>query len=246
MLRFAKPVRKLSNYVSKVTVDGVKPLTVTLRDVRVLNVHSVENGHLMRIWVHDKSDEYKTICDADDQCLEHALTNNNAWFNNDLDASVIQHYFKPSLNTSYHTMLVCAENMPGRSAAIVANGQAHNSISEVVFAKDASVDITMDVSGLFFYATKFGIRWNVRKVIVTDADAEPIEPDKCAVDQQWEHDVDEFDAKVSKDIDQRREYVANARQLLAEIRQMPEPNEEWNSKCEGLSKLISGYRILSM
>lgn len=239
VLDISQPKRKLKHYVSRVQNKNKHPVIINIGDAKIVNIHSIDNNKLLRIWLPRDSTAYKEIADVDIQCLSAIIKNNSKWFKNDLDEIAIKNYYRDAINATHGTFIVAV--LPEREPVITLNG---NIIELDAMPKQYDImNMEIEVQGLYFYETKCGVRWMLRKLVLTTHD-DDLDPCKHDIEEQWRRDVDDLREKVATNCkayaEKSMEFVERAENTLSDLQNI-DPGEAWNSKCHDLAKIILEY-----
>ena len=243
-MRIEEPIRKVNCYAAKVEDNG-HPVIVEISPAKIIASHAIENGVLLRVYVPRMNPAFSELMRIDSQCLEEVIRSNSDWFHNDLSPEMIKEYFRPALNIQQNTITVLVPNTC--NPCISLNGSAQDVIPENL--EELDIDMEIEIQGLYFYNTKCGIRWVLRKIVATNACDDDIHPSKEEIDRQWVHDVSVFEKKVVDSCEAylvyTNRYIDNAKVLVADICASKEMDEAWADKCRKLAKLFEDTKLFA-
>jgi hypothetical protein len=238
-MHIAPPKRKRNNYVSRVCSTDQHPVIIKITDAKVLNVHNTPSGDLVRVWIPHESAAFRELRQVDTACLDAVIANNEKWFSNDLTEQAIRDYFRESLNTVHNSFVAAiAED---REPVITLNGTVTHLDSLHKYPDIAYIEV--EAQGLYFFETKCGVRWLLRKMVLNTHE-DDIDPNKQEIEDQWRRDVDDLRKKVATNCRVYTEtshgFVEKA-EAAYEMLQNCKTDREWNDKCQELAKIILDY-----
>ena len=234
------PKKKATSYVAKITNDIGKPIRLKIPYCKIQYLREQpSNGHLLRIILEKETEQYNKVIEIDDNIRETAISNNNKWFNNNLDIEKIKEFYRPSLNIDQDTMTIMISDI--QDTVILLN----------FTQKTLYLSLEIEAQGLYFFPKKFGIRWIVNKLAIytgenLNNDTEDI-IDRDSIEEEWEQEVAIIKEMIDKDINilnekikKLTEYSTNIESTLNNSKKEPSM-EKWNEQLIELSHKVAKY-----
>ena len=198
----SEPVKKEKNFIAKVTNDANKTIRIKVPDAIFMSLSPLASGgRTMRIYMNDTEVIHK-ISDIDTQARDITIRKNQEWFNNNLDRETIDQLFRNSMNQINNTMVVLLSDT--NEPIVYVNGIQEDDYNINNITPKTSLTLTIEAQGLLIYPKKFGIRWIVRSIYITnnniDDSNEGITIDKEGIEEAWKNDLVEMDNKIEDDI----------------------------------------------
>jgi hypothetical protein len=155
----------------------------------------------MRLYINDQ-DIVNVIGNIDDQARQITIEKNQTWFNNGLESDTIDKLFRNSLNKTNNTMLVLISDT--NEPTLYVNGIQDDDFNLNELTPHVSFTLTIEAQGLLIYPKKFGIRWVVKSIYITnDKSDDHIDNtyiDKESIEESWKNDISEIELRISEDI----------------------------------------------
>lgn len=245
------PKKKATSYVAKITNDIGKPIRLKIPYCKIQYLREQpSNGHLLRIILEKETEQYNKVIEIDDNIRETAISNNNKWFNNNLDIEKIKEFYRPSLNIDQDTMTIMISDI--QDTVILLNDKVVDNIENIDFTqKTLYLSLEIEAQGLYFFPKKFGIRWIVNKLAIytgenLNNDTEDI-IDRDSIEEEWEQEVAIIKEMIDKDINilnekikKLTEYSTNIESTLNNSKKEPSM-EKWNEQLIELSHKVAKY-----
>jgi hypothetical protein len=250
MIQVHNPVKKLKNYVAKVTTLTGKPLRLRV-DATYMSMATLEKGgQTMKVYIPD-ADVARHLSEVDDFVRAETIERNGDWFDNELDPEVINTLFRDSLNKVHNTMTVLLSD--SKEPNWFVNEECVD--SEVPLHSGANIGLDLEVQGVFFYSKKFGVRWIVRNVYIGDHHSEndttshlDLDIDKNHIQECWRRDVDDLHVRIDEDIASLKSSIGRLESLklsmesdLENARSQPDINGAWETALTSLAKNCKLY-----
>ena len=229
---------------------------LVLNAVKLVSISPMDKGgHLLKIYVSDEEavDALNTI---DVHVKEETKLRNGEWFNNTLDDQTIETMWRPAINAMNHTMSILVSDT--KEPNIYKDGELVDSIQHLCsdgLTPGTTITLQIEAHGVFFYPTKFGVRWFARLIHVLkddgnrDTDVESTDwVDRTSIEQSWTEDVHELESQVEKDIDALTAQIRHLDDLkrsvqneLALAKACPRDDPEWNTRLRTVAKKCTKY-----
>jgi hypothetical protein len=256
MIVLHTPIKKTTNYVSKITTNNGKTVRINIHNCKFVYLkEQPSGGHLLRIIIPKDIEEYKQIIDIDESICKNAVKNNQKWFNNNLTEEEICQFFRASLNVVQDTMTVMISDL--KDTIITLNEVVVDSLDGIDFKSPViRLSLVIEAQGLYFFPKKFGIRWSVNKIALynseLDLDSNNINDtceifDKDTIENDWDHEVMIIKDLISQDIDKFKNKIIELQKFSNNLEKTLEDGKktlainEWNLKLTELSHLITKY-----
>lgn len=253
---FQTPIRKRGAFVSKVVDGNGKAVKLKLSGSKIIAIHKLsnDNGYMLKLWLPKSSLAYDTIANMDDTAFEAVLKNNQKWFHNDLTEDQIKEYFRYCLDKETLCILVSSVMLP---RSIYIENQLVDDF-QVLFEMERkdisklSVTCNIEVQGLYFYPNRFGIRWILRDIYLSNDIPDELDPlemcDRAEMESFWNHELGEVVESIENDI----QILENKIQKLTQKRDTmkglfetachePEISSTWAKHLEQLKHEIFEY-----
>lgn len=247
-IRVHKPVEKQNIFVAKVSDDSQGKVVRLRIDASFLSITPLEKGgNTMKIYVPDTKAS-RPISQIDDIVRAETIAKNSQWFDNEMSDDAINTLFRDSLNKVRNTMTVLL------SEAWEPNWFLNDEYMENPPELKSGTQLTLEleVMGLYFYPKKFGIRWMVRNIYLSDIDKLDVEAEDCVdkryIEDIWSRDIEEVCTGIDKDISFFKNNIAKLETVKNDMtRHYTEAvdrkamDEEWTSALAALSKRCASY-----
>lgn len=201
VIYISEPVKKEKNFISKITNETNKLVRIKVSDASFMSISPLTGGgKTMRIYIND-DDIVTKITNIDDEVRKITIKKNQEWFNNNLTSETINSLFRNSVNKVNNTMLVLISDT--NEPIIYLNGVQDEEFNINTLQPKTSFTLVMEAQGLLIYPKKFGIRWIIRSVYIsnnTDETHENIHVDKESIEESWKNDIYEMESKIETDI----------------------------------------------
>lgn len=202
VIHISEPIKKEKNFLAKITNENNKQIRIKVSDAVFMSLTSLNGGgRTMRIYVNDL-DTINHVSSIDDQARKITIQKNQEWFNNNLTSEMIDQLFRNSMNKINNTMLVLISDT--NEPTIFINGVQDSDFDISTITIKTSLTISLEAQGLLIYPKKFGIRWIVRSIYITNNNIDdPNENefiDKESIEDSWKNDISEIETKIAEDI----------------------------------------------
>lgn len=241
-LNFKKPERQKESYVSRVnTVGSARSVRVTIPFARYVGC----TGHTLRLWLPPDASVKGVMDGYDAASLEATVENNGTWFANALTDEDIHTFFRKSYQTDHMTLLMSGV----KRQMIHYNNVVVDTLTDIHDLASCRISAEIEIQGLYFFSTRFGLRWIVRALYIAspekeaEAEAEEAIIDRGAIEQAWVQDLERLNVSVDADI---QDYMEKINRLVAfkedlqatfkKARGSGECSAEWN---EALSEVAT-------
>ena len=245
------PKKKATSYVAKITNEYGKPIRLKIPYCKIQYLREQpSNGHLLRIILDKDTEQYNKVIQIDNTISATAISNNNKWFNNNLDIEQIKEFYRPSLNIDQDTMTILISDI--QDTVILLNDVVIDNIDNIDFThKNLYLSLEIEAQGLYFFPKKFGIRWIVNKIAIytgenLNNDTEDI-IDRESIEEEWEQEVSIIKELIEKDINilnekikKLSEYSNNIESTLIYSKK-EKSTEKWNEQLIELSHKVAKY-----
>jgi hypothetical protein len=201
-IQIREPIKKEKNYIAKITNELNKQIRIKISDAVFMSLNSLEGGgRTMRIYIND-NDTVNNVSSIDDQVRKITIEKNQDWFNNNLTNETIDQLFRNSMNKTNNTMLVLISDT--NEPSVYVNGVTDEDFNINNIKSKTPVSLVIEAQGLLIYPKKFGIRWIVRSIYISnnsnDDTQEHIYIDKESIEESWKSDIVEMGFKIDADI----------------------------------------------
>lgn len=202
VINILDPIKKEKNCIAKITNEFNKQIRIKVSDATFMSLTPLAGGgRTMRIYIND-NDIVNTISSIDDEARKITIEKNQDWFNNNLDEETIDKLFRNSMNKMNNTMLVLISDT--NEPTVYINGSQDDEFNINNISAKMSITITIEAQGLLIYPKKFGIRWIVRSIYITnnniDESQDTIYIDKESIEESWKSDIIDMESKIDDDI----------------------------------------------
>lgn len=243
-----KPVKKRDFFTSKITQNNLhnKPVRINVYATKFVSY----NGQVLRLWIPTESSTCDKIDQYDKVCFDTTIANNAVWFNNSLTSEQIESFFRKSINQNILALAVSDVRPP----VVFFNQQPIQDLTLLDTSKLATCHISADIEaqGLYFFTTKFGMRWMLRTLYIEEEVPEVQEnmnkSQKEEIENQWAQDIENLRKAVHDEVIQYRKRIDNLHVFLRETdetletaKRQPECTSTWNELLEELSLKVSKY-----
>lgn len=247
-IRVHTPVEKNNIFVAKVSNDSLGKVVRLRIDASFVSITPLEKGgNTMKIYVPDTKTSLP-ISQIDDIVRAETIAKNTQWFDNEMTDEAINTLFRDSLNKVKNTMTVLI------SDAWEPNWFLNDEYIEKPPELKSGTQFTLEleVMGLYFYPKKFGIRWMVRNVYLSDIDKIEGDAEDCvdkkSIEDSWSRDIDEVCTGIDKDIAYFKNNIEKLEKVKNDITKhyteavdRKTMDEEWASALSALSKRCASY-----
>jgi len=215
VIYISEPIKKEKNFIAKITNESNKQIRIKVSDAIFMSLTSLNGGgRTLRIYVNDL-DTINNVSSIDDQVRKITIQKNQEWFNNNLTSETIDQLFRNSMNKINNTMLVLISDT--NEPTIYINGIQDSEFDINTLTSKTSLTLSLEAQGLLIYPKKFGIRWIVRSIYITndniDEQYENEFIDKESVEESWKNDISEIESKIAEDISVLESRIANLNNL---------------------------------
>lgn len=249
------PEKRLHYYVSHLVDSKKTNVRFHAHDVQIVSMDELENdeGCVVRAWIPHSSTEYDMIQKIEDFVFDTVSMKHKEWFKLEMSQDKLRQYFRSCIDThGVATIYVSSIKTP----RLRFNGQDIDDITNVRDFKRKKCECEFEVSGVYFYPKKFGIKLMLRSMEINDNNRRVdeheegcVHVDKEAVEQEWENEIEAFSASLDSDVEllQRKlVYIDELRQRLRNTLQnarcQPECTKCWNDSLESLRSMIFKYK----
>ena len=202
VIHISEPIKKEKNFIAKITNESNKQIRIKVSDAVFMSLTSLTGGgRTMRIYVNDL-DTINNVSSIDDQSRKITIEKNQEWFNNNLTCETIDKLFRNSMNRTNNTMLVLISDT--NEPSIYINGVQDSEFDINTLTTNTSLTLSLEAQGLLIYPKKFGIRWIVRSIYITNNNIDELDEneyiDKESIEESWKYDISEIESNIAKDI----------------------------------------------
>lgn len=202
VIYLSEPVKKEKNFISKITNESNKLIRMKVSEAYFMAISSLNGGgRTMRIYINDV-DITTQITHIDNEVRELTIEKNQDWFNNNLTQETINSLFRNSINKVNNTMLVLISDT--NEPTVYVNGIQDDMYDINSIHPKTSLTLVVEAQGLLIYPKKFGIRWIIRSIYISnnniDETQENINIDKESIEESWKSDIYEMESKIDADI----------------------------------------------
>ena len=250
VINISEPIKKEKNYIAKITNESNKQIRIKLPDAIFMSLAPLANGgSTIRLYIND-NDIISTISEIDNEARKITIENNQDWFNNNLDEDTINALFRNSINKVNNTILVLISDT--NDPTIYINGIRDDDFNIITLTSKTPLTLVIEAQGLMIYPKKFGIRWIVRSIYISndnsDETQENIYIDKESIEESWKSDIIEMENKIANDIlllesrikelDNTRLYINNCYEKAIEEKTI---TKTWDELLNSITKRYSTY-----
>jgi len=219
VIYISEPIKKEKNYIAKITNENNKQIRIKVPDATFISLAPLANGgRTMRIYIND-TDIINTISNIDNEARQLTIENNQEWFNNNLDESTINALFRNSVNKVNNTILVLISDT--NDPNIYINGIREDDFNINTIVSKTSLTLIIEAQGLMIYPKKFGIRWIVRSIYISnensDETQENIYIDKESIEESWKSDIIEMENRLDNDILELESRIKQLNKIRSDI-----------------------------
>jgi hypothetical protein len=243
-----KPVKKTDYYLAKLADPKTGKVRLTVSECQWMQLHPKEDGgFLLRIWFPPNHAILEQIKAIDTFVMEETIAKLSEWFPANMSSQQLQDMFRPSLHYEHGTATFLIS--PWKECICYQNGELKDDITQLFVRRDHQVRLELEAQGVLFYRKKFGVRWLVRRVQVSDPVSESLdEPvDRETIEQEWEEELSSVFAEMEESKHRYRQKIAALElaekemqeQLLA-VAQAP-MGEAWHAQLEVLRSRIRKF-----
>ena len=244
MIYIKKPKKLKDYYISEINTDNKKTLRIKINNIKWVNI----NLPLCKIWIDPKNTIIEDLIKYDKEVYEQTLFNNSKWFPNALSEEKIKEFFRESINKSYSTITVLYSEW---APPIIYNeGEIIDKLEITNVA--TNIDIELEAEGVCFFKHRFGIRWILKKVWITNN--KQVEEDtqewidREEIHNSWQEDIVRFKMDLIKQREELKKKEQDLEILEKEIDLIWEKTKKyndnnWNEELENISKIIHKYSL---
>lgn len=234
---------------------------MTMDDVTLNSLHPIksDNGYVLSLYTSPESFGYHKIKEVEEFAVQQVINNYRKWFNTDVSISKIREYFCPTINTynicTVHTSIF-------KPPTVIVDGDKRDEIAEICCdsrllrkLKTVKCSCTVDITGLYFYPKKFGLKLSLRKIHFIQNvhnphdDVGAVSIDKRQIEDEWATELEEFRVVIEDDKRCIQEKMAKLDRLYENARDMythavgeSQCTDAWNTNLESLRSLIVRYK----
>lgn len=242
--QYLKPVKKKNFYISKLTNRKY----LTFNDVKIYNFiqlsHDKNNkGYHLNIYVG--SEEKDRLDKIDKHLLDTLLTNNNKWFENNLDENSIMNMYKKTY-CSQNNILKCiiSNNI---LPEIIINDKKHDNAEELIHIinkpsnlKNFYITLKLENIGLYIYQSECYIKWLVKSININEINNDITnELSKREIEEEWKIIIDEaignIDNKISEYKNIKEKILVSYNNLIS----IDNTGKNWENKILDIKKNIN-------
>ena len=241
-LIFKKPERRKDCYVSRVNSElSARNIRITIPFSKYLGY----TGNVLRLWIPPDASVKEVIDVYDEACLEATLENNKKWFANALSEEDIRTFIRKSYQNDIISLLM--SNV--RRHMIHYNSTVVDSLTDIKDLATCRITADIEIQGLYFFTTRFGLRWIVRALYIVSSEEETETlVDREGIEQAWVDDLEKLNISVDADI---QDYTSKINRLAAFKEDMnaaytkakgcDECSNEWNEALSEVAKNSAKY-----
>ena len=255
-----KPEKKRHYYVSQLQTKKNRSIIIPFEDAKIVNIAELHGdaGYTLHLWIPPDG-AIDTIKQLETDVFTVVCSQQTEWFKTELSMDTLSEYFRSCLNAN-SVCQVTVSNLKTPRLQIVNKDVDdfadvfHTNVRELrkFYCRGA-----LEVSGLYFYPKKFGVKLNLRNLHMYSANVATYEevnsPYKNDVECEWEHEVDDLIALLQQDetemhakINRILDVKKTALGLLSHAKELKECSHEWNENLEALRSLIFKYKTGSL
>lgn len=251
IIKIHRPIKKNGIFIAKVTNDNNGHYRIKINLAKFISLNKIPaSGELLKLWLNPNnqilSETIDLLIDIDNQILNIIKENNNLWFKNQLTEQEIIKFFRPSFNINNHTLSVL--NASCHQSIIVYNNNIVESLYDIDFT-NSTIDLELEIQGLYFFQKKCGIRWVINKVIITKIVDELLDDiiDRKSIEEIWENDLDILNNDINDSCNRLLEKINKLEKFRKEVNDIfissknLNIDKDWNKLLENLSKKIGKY-----
>jgi len=219
VIHISEPIKKEKNFIAKITNESNKQIRIKVSDAVFMSLTALAGGgRTIRIYVNDL-ETINNVSNIDDQARKITIQKNQEWFNNNLTSETIDQLFRNSMNKTNNTMLVLISDT--NEPTIYINGIQDNEFDINTLTSKTSFSLSLEAQGLLIYPKKFGIRWIVRSIYITNNNIDELNEnefvDKESIEESWKCDISEIESKIAEDISVLESRITNLNSLKTYI-----------------------------
>ena len=181
----------------------------------------------------------------DGESLDATLQNNGKWFTNSLTEEDIHTFFRKSYQKDNMTLLMSDV----KTQTIHYNNVVVDALTDIKDITSCKISAEIELQGLYFFGTRFGLRWIVRALYVISAEVEPeAVVDRDAIEQAWTDDLDRLTVLVDADVQEYTSKInrltafkTNVQAIFAKARGYGDCSEEWNEALSEVATTSAKY-----
>lgn len=250
------PEKRRHYYVSQIQNKKNKTVTIQLDEAKIVNVAELsgDRGYALHMWMPTA----EAIQQVENDVFGVACSKQYEWFKTNLSTEMMCEFFCSCLDAN-NVCQITVSNI--KTPRIQVDGKDVDDFSELFHSNNRNLRAyhcrgVLEVSGLYFYPKKFGIKLTLRTLHLSSASISinPIDeittsPYKHDVECEWEGEVADLITLLQRDeeeicekITRLRGVKADAEKLLSQAKNETECTTEWNANLEALRSLIFKYR----
>jgi len=243
-------LKKKRAYVAKVITKDNKPYRLRIHFAKFISLQKIPSsqGNILKIWLDDKNQTIiNTINKLEEDVLEIIIKNNKDWFENELSLQDIKKFYRNSIDLLNNSISLLNENT--EQVLIIYNNNIVDSFDDINFA-DTDLNLEIEIQGLYFFQKKCGIRWIVRKLVITNNNLnENLDDwfDRKDIESQWEDDLLALNMNIDDNCNTMYNKINKLKEFKQEINDKFEESKnknldtEWNKMLNNLSVKIIKY-----
>lgn len=252
-----KPEKQRHYYLSQIQTKKKKNVDVRFDDAKIVSITELpkDAGYLLHLWLPPDNQVIKQL---EQDVFEAVCTHQNEWFQSDLSIEKLSEYFC-SCSDANNVYQVTVSSI--KTPRVYFNNDEIEDFSDIASKNIRDIRKsfcrgTLEVSGLFFYQQKFGIKLVLRNLHIGGSNVatlEEVNPYKLEVESEWHTELEDFSELLQKDEQEIRSKIQRiselktyAHDLLTKAKQETECTKEWNETLETLRSLIFRYRTGSL
>lgn len=250
MFHFNKPIQKRDAFYAALE----KPVTVKMAGCTVQTIQSASGGkgHILKVALPMGADSI--VHDLERAAKEAVHTHNGEWFANTLTPEEIDAFYRPAATIQAGATVLTALSLFSQAPAdITVCGESVASVTELATMDVPSyvATLTLTAQGIFFYPTRFGVRWLVQRIALAKVDddlEEEVDAHRVDIERFWSTATAKTLARMDEDIriyeskiDAIRRLQNDLRELLAKAKALPTATHPWNATLEALATQLSVY-----
>lgn len=259
---FDPPIRKKDVYVSRIRTSKGRPVRISGNNTRFLGMHRLDEdqGYLIKIGFPKDSTALEKLGQWDQLAFQNTIRHFTDWFpHSEMTDEQLHTYFRTSVTTPSCVTIMASTTQEPLQIQLddmdVTMGQLFQIERDVL--RGLYCHLEMEAQGLYFHPKRFGIRWVLRKIILsrtrtehaTEEDILPSMMEKAAIEEQWMRDVADMCDQMEKNIEMHRQQIASLEQDKADLqkwmemaRATPKMDPVWNESLENVRSKIAFYQ----
>lgn len=256
-----QPPEKMRNYyLSQITTSGNRNVVLKLEGICIIDIGVLADdvGYTMHVWVPKDCPAYEKIVELETIAFESVIKHRKDWFKTELPQEKISEYFRTCIGANNIVPIIVSNLKPPGIVMQDADISDFSQLQSYNIRKLRKMhcECKVEVSGLYFYPKKFGIRLTLRSITLKNANANGADNDisfesyREDIEHDWAVEVKEACSLLQADEDmllKKIEKLHSIKQqmygLLSTAKSQDNCTKKWNQDLEDLRQLIFKYKI---